>query len=812
MTRITHWFAALTGSEALRFWIRQVKTRALAIVLRTQIAAACIVVGGAALRADDLADALAALSPEVLTEGERKSAAAMVARDLRRRRDAANAKNRSEWATIGSREQWESYRDERLRRLRDALGSWPKPLGPARSKITGTIEGEGFVIEKLVFETRPDDWVSGNLYRPEQPRASMPGITITHAHHQGKEQGELQDMGMTWARAGCVVLIIDQVGYGERRAHPFRGPADYAKEYRHGRQDYYHRYDSGVQLHLIGESLMGWMVWDQMRGVDLLLSRKGVDPGRIIMLGAVAGGGDPCGITAALDPRIAAAVPFNFGGPQPETQFPLPGDAETSFNYLMGSYWESTRGLRRTAADGFFHWLIAGSIAPRRLIHAHEFSWDRERDPVWNRYEKIYGEFYGAPDHLAFAHGKGLLSGNPPEASHCGQIGHFHRRLIHPAFQRWFEIKVTEEDEFSKRRDRSELMCLTQEARRELQPAGFGQVVSGLAAQRLAMFRQELVDLNPSQRRERLRAQWAKLLGEIDAKAPPAERSSRVDAPGIVGLSVRRVVLKTEPDIVVPLLLISAVPIPKSPLIVLAVAQSGKAGFLENRPALLAELIRGGAAVCLPDLRGTGETNSGSSRGRTSGDTDRSVNVQLHDQTMLGQRLRDLRSVLRWLRARAKVDGARISLWGDSFAPINAPGTDFKIPHGVEGRPSGPEPLGGLLALFAALFDEDIERIYLNGGLVSYRSVLAKPHVFIPHDVVVPGALTAGDLSDIAGALAPLPLRCGSLVDGFNRRVSQDRTLDEYGAARRSYRQAGAEESLVLSQDDSVAARWLLSK
>jgi hypothetical protein len=35
-------------------------------------------------------------------------------------------------------------------------------------------------------------------------------------------------------------------------------------------------------------------------------------------------------VTAALDERITAAVPFNFGGPQPETRYPLPEDVETS--------------------------------------------------------------------------------------------------------------------------------------------------------------------------------------------------------------------------------------------------------------------------------------------------------------------------------------------------------------------------------------------------------------------------------------------------------------------------------------------------
>src|SRR5262245_64743856 len=110
-----------------------------------------------------------------------------------------------------------------------------------------------------------------------------------------------------------------------------------------------------------------------MSCVDALVARPGVDSKRIILLGSVAGGGDPAGVTAALDQRIACVVPFNFGGPQPENRYPLPDDAETSFNYAGGGSWESTRNLARSAADGFLPWVIVGSVAPRKLIHAHEF-------------------------------------------------------------------------------------------------------------------------------------------------------------------------------------------------------------------------------------------------------------------------------------------------------------------------------------------------------------------------------------------------------------------------------------------------------
>src|SRR5207302_2011364 len=106
-------------------------------------------------------------------------------------------------------------------------------------------------------------------------------------------------------------------------------------------QDYYFRYNTGLQLHALGDSLMGWMVWDIQRGLDLLLATPGVDRMRVMVVGSVAGGGDPAGVVAALDPRITAVVPFNFGGIQPD--YSLPDNAEDNFYWFIDGYWETTR-------------------------------------------------------------------------------------------------------------------------------------------------------------------------------------------------------------------------------------------------------------------------------------------------------------------------------------------------------------------------------------------------------------------------------------------------------------------------------------
>src|SRR5262249_10104249 len=310
----------------------------------------------------------------------------------------------------------------------------PRRAPPGRSqgrcaRDGGTRAGEASRSETLVSESRRGLVATATLSLPDKPPKSMPGILICHSHHNPKSQGELQDMGMTWARQGCLVLVMDQLGHGERRQHSFVGEKDYAGTFRPGRQDYYFRYNVGMQLHLIGGSLLGWMVWDLMRGIDLLLAQPGVDRDKIILLGSVAAGGEPAAVTAALDRRVAAVIPFNFGGPQPETAYPLPDD-EGAFNYAGGGSWESTRNPRLSARDGFLPWVIVGAAAPRGLVYAHEFSWDREHDPVWKRLQTIYG-FYDAKDRLASTNGRGSVSGKAgSENTHCNNIGPEHRQGI----------------------------------------------------------------------------------------------------------------------------------------------------------------------------------------------------------------------------------------------------------------------------------------------------------------------------------------------------------------------------------------------
>jgi dienelactone hydrolase len=761
---------------------------------------------------NDLAGALQTLDPRVYpaTGDKAKELPRILWRDTQARMHAANERETAAWQELKSRADWEKYRDARVRLLRDSLGEFPAQPKDLKVRVTHTLEGDGFRVENLVFESRPGLLVTANLYQPAKPGKGMPGILIIHSHHAPKVQGELRDMGMTWARQGCVVLVMDQVGHGERRQHPFRTEKDYPATFRPSRQDYYFRYNTAAQLHVTGESLMGWMVWDVMRGVDLLLARPGVDKDRILLLGAVAGGGDPAGVTAALDPRIAAVVPFNFGGPQPEN-YPLPENAEPGFNWFGDGYWESTRCLRLSARDGFSHFLIVGATAPRRLSYAHEFTWQRERDPAWARLQKVY-QWYDRPDHLAFVAGKGTVKGTGPENSHCNNIGPLHRSQIYPSFKTWFDLPIPEE--YTKRPPPEDLLCLTPEALKDGQPKSVHELAADLAAKQLAASRQRRAELKPEERRTQTRQTWTRLLGDVEPKVKVTVAERQVKEEGKI--TVERTALEVEPGMVVPLLLLR--PMQKSggkPAVVIGLAQEGKAGFLKHRSAALAELLDAGVVVCLPDLRGCGETKPGDGRGSRSSATSVSATEWMLGQTLLGSRLRDLRSVMQYLRGRDDLDAKRLALWGDSFAPVNAPDANLAVPLDAEKFPAVAEPAGGLLALLGALFEEDVRAVSVHGSLAGYASLLQSPFLYVPHDALVAGVLRESDVCDLAGEVAPRPLQLDGLVDGLNRKVSAEALATTYEPTRLAYRAADAAKRLQLESEETgkeSATRWLIKQ
>jgi dienelactone hydrolase len=723
--------------------------------------------------------------------------------ELQEKRKEVNRRDREAWAGITNRAEWEKFRDTKLALLAKSLGRLPEPPDRVRVVTTRKTDGNGFVVENIVYQSRPGLGVTANLYYPSAAPARLPGILIIHSHHNPKTQGELQDMGMTWARQGCYVLVPDQLGHGERRQHPFATEKDYPAPFKVGRQDYYFRYNVGAQLHLVGESLMGWMVWDMMRGIDGLLARPGIDRDRIAVMGSVAGGGDPAAVLAALDRRVAMVVPFNFGGPQPETKFPLPDNAEAAFNYMGGGSWESTRNLRLSGRDGFLPWLIVGSAAPRGLIYAHEFAWDAERDPAWKRLQKIYS-FYGS-DRLASLHGRGSVQGKPPESTHCNNIGPEHRKGIYPPLQKWLGIESPAE-EWHGRLSADKLQCHTTGVNETFKPRPVWALADELASERLAEARARRAKLPPEARRAELQKQWAQVLGlDILRKGKLTTVAEGKWMPDY-RWKTQIIGHQQEPYVAIPVLwLMPAAAKPDTPVVV-AVAQSGKAGFLKHRLEMIVRLLQAGVAVCLPDLRGTGEMRTtGEGRGRTSSDTAISATEWMHGRTVLGTQVQEMLLVL---DAVVGQGFGPIALWGDSFALVNPAGATLEVPYDADAQPRLAEPMGSLVALLAGLFaPETVRAIHVHGGLASYRSTLASPFLDVPHDCLVPGVLTMSDLDDVAAVWVPRPLSIEAAVDARNQRMAGKELAAAYALTR-----AAGGNALTLRDTPATAeamAAWL---
>lgn len=226
------------------------------------------------------------------------------------------------------------------RRLRAGIQrsvGFVRPRGDLEIVEHGKIPRPGYVLKKLSFLSGPDSRVTAHLFIPDGP-GPFPAILNVHGHWlEGKAAPEVVARCQAMVLAGFVVLSLDAIGGGERgsQRNIFEP---------HGDQ-------RGAAILTVGETLLGLQIQDNMCGVDLLRSLKFVDKSRIGVTGA-SGGGNQTLWVAAMDPRIAAAVPVVSAG--------------TFEAYVTnGNCW------CETLPDGLLlgeEWGVLGLIAPRPLL------------------------------------------------------------------------------------------------------------------------------------------------------------------------------------------------------------------------------------------------------------------------------------------------------------------------------------------------------------------------------------------------------------------------------------------------------------
>ena len=65
-------------------------------------------------------------------------------------------------------------------KLKQSLGPWPEKT-PLNAQVTGSVQGAGLKVEKILFQSRPGHHVTACLYLPSTP-PPWPGVIVPCGH------------------------------------------------------------------------------------------------------------------------------------------------------------------------------------------------------------------------------------------------------------------------------------------------------------------------------------------------------------------------------------------------------------------------------------------------------------------------------------------------------------------------------------------------------------------------------------------------------------------------------------------------------
>lgn len=218
----------------------------------------------------------------------------MTAGDNRRRR-------------ISSLEELNVYNHEMRKRFIEELGGLVETTEPLDARITGIRDVGDFMLENVIFKSRPHTYVTGNMYLPKHIPYPAPAVLFVGGHAgEGRMYEGYQKVCQVLARAGLIVFAMDPPGQGERQN--FYDP-ETGKNCVQGCVSDHNL--CGVPAVALGEHLGRYFLCDQMRAIDYMISRPEIDPERIGMTGS-SGGGTQTVAMMVCDDRIRAAAPGTF--------------------------------------------------------------------------------------------------------------------------------------------------------------------------------------------------------------------------------------------------------------------------------------------------------------------------------------------------------------------------------------------------------------------------------------------------------------------------------------------------------------------
>jgi cephalosporin-C deacetylase-like acetyl esterase len=641
-------------------------------------------------------------------------------------------------------------RQEHLRaKFIEALGGFPArtPLNP---RIVGALRGDGFRLEKVIYESRPHHHVTALLYVPDG-NGPFPGVLLPCGHSvNGKAAKEYQRACILLAKNGLAALCYDPIGQGERsQILNGQGKPALSNTSEHTMV--------GIGALLVGRNTATYRIWDGIRSLDYLAGRPEIDPKRLGCTGN-SGGGTLTAYLMALDDRIVAAAP--------------------------SCYLTSLERLFATIGPQDAEQNITGQVA-FEMEHADYVTMRAPRPTLMCVATQDFFDIQGA--HTTFREAKSIYE----RIGHGERVAFFEHNDKHgfskprrEAAMRWMRRWLLDRDDAPSEGD----FPIVKDA--DLQCTRSGQVLEDFHGKSVVHLNIEAVEELAKQRAKvRASSNNEELLREVRrlitlGKRPEVISPDKASPDKVGDLEVVIQRFPLEPGITVggPLLFAGDRSRPR-PLVLYVSGDSypsdrdqDKAmSTLLRREGPVFKLASAGNHVLALDVRGMGRTApgvAGAKQPNHFGVDIKEAFLALHlNRPLLGQRVHDVLAVTEYYEKLAWVSEIRLVGVGSA----------------------------GPIALHAAALDRRIKSVRLEKSLVSWSAVVKTPISINQLTNVVPGALKVYDLPDLAAAVAPRHLTIADAVDAAGNAVAEAELEQAYAGCRAAYRRAGAERNLRLA-------------
>ena len=599
-----------------------------------------------------------------------------------------------------------AYRDSVRARCRRVLGALPART-PLRAQVVGQLVRPGFRIEKIIYESTPHHHVTANLYVPNGP-GRWPTVLLPCGHEaEAKATVSYQQTAMLFATHGFVVLVPDPVSQGERLQLTDAAGKPLA---RGGTTEHTLL---NAQAALLGYNLPAAELWDNIRGLDYLVTRSDVDTARFGCVGN-SGGATQTAYLLALEPRLKVAALCSYVAAG-ERNLELTGPADGCVML------PDVGTLRLDLAD----WLVAFAPKPVLLLAGrYDFVDYNSIETAHAEIESIYQALGRPRQHKLFTVEDGHGISKPKREAAV-------RFFLHWLKGETSAAAVTE----------GPLPIATA---RELQCTVTGQVNTSFAdeislpafyqaeARRLAAPRPTL---NAQNVKKQLNSWLGKrtfsdILAIREDQNTPRLDIERRDTLRRDGLLLRKLILRSGQFLPLPLLRLDASAARPSGRVLICFADAGKA-TLADSTAWLRTQLRHYDTVLLADLRGQGET----------ADPAAALDPKYYN--------REYRPALLSLHLGLPLLTQRMA---DAMQLVRYATDEMQQGRSVDMCAVGPS--SALVALHAAGCTGPLVRqVRLRTMPISWQESLARP---IAHDVysdVLPGVLQRYDVPDLVRAL-----------------------------------------------------------